>query len=125
MIPVPGLLGNEHGDYSYDERRSALKMVEYLCAGVPYVATDAFPYREYKNYGKLVKNSPEAWYKALKARVDSLPHFKREAQNRKSWALRKLTIEANTEKLMKFYQGIIIDVQARRGNRLPEVLYID
>jgi len=116
--------GNE--GYSYDERRSWLKLVEYLCAGVPFVATNAAPYEELGRFGKLTVNTPEAWYEALKSRVDGLPAFKAEAQKNRRYAMRRLTAEANAERLIAFYDQIAADVQNRRnGAKLPDVEYVE
>lgn len=111
---------------SYDERRSWLKLVEYLCAGVPFVATDCAPYKELGRFGKLVPNTVEAWYDALKSRVDGLPYFYAEAMENRKYAMKKLTIEANAENLIRLYTRIGEETQVRRlGAKLPEVLYIE
>ena len=125
MRPVEGKTESEINEYSYDERRSYLKIVEYLCAGIPFVATDCLPYRELGQYGKLVKNTEEAWYEALKARVDSLQFFKKEAQDRKPWALKRYTIENNAERLIALYIKIGESAQAKEGMRLPNTAYVD
>lgn len=118
--------GNEHGEYSYDDRRSFLKAVEYLCAGIPYIASKSVPYtdKEVARFGKIVENTENAWYEALMSRVDSLAHFKKEAQDRKGNALKKFTIEHNTGRLIDFYRRIIVDAQSRQGFRLPDVIYV-
>ena len=125
LRPVEAKTGNEHGEYSYDERRSDLKLVEYLCAGVPFVATRSAPYKKLGRHGKLVGASADEWYEALKARVESLQHFKKDAQDKRGWALKKLTIEANVKRLIRFYQGIGLDVETSKGTRLPDAIYLD
>ena len=124
MRPVESKLGNEHGEYSYDERRSWLKAVEYACAGVPFVATKSATYEDVGHLGKLVETGEQYWYEALKTRVDSIAHFKKEAQDRRDWALKKYTIENNTGRLIDFYRKVILDAQIRRGARLPDVIYL-
>ena len=125
MRECESVVGDVTG-YSYDERRSWLKLVEYICAGVPFVATDAAPYHELGKYGKLVPNTAEAWYEALKARADSLPTFYAQAMETRKYGLKKLTIEANAERLVTLYTRIGEETQARRlGAKLPGVLYVE
>lgn len=124
LRPVEAKTGNEHGEYSYDERRSWLKAVEYLCAGVPFVATNSATYEAMKPYGKLVDTGEDNWYQALKARIDGLQHFKQEAQARRNWAMKKYTIENNTGRLIDFYRKVMIDAELRRGVRFPDVIYL-
>ena len=111
---------------SYDERRSALKLVEYVCAGVPFVATDCAPYKDLGRFGKLVTNTEDAWYDALKSRIDGLRFFYDEAQKNRTYGLAKLTAEANAERLIRLYTRIGEETQVRRlGARLPGVDYVD
>lgn len=124
LRPCEDNLGGHNPGYSYDERRSSLKLVEYLCAGVPWVATDAAPYRDLGYRGKLVENNADAWYEALKARVESLPHFREEAARNRRWALKKLTIESRVEELMKLYTLIGEQAQVTREARLPDTIYV-
>ena len=124
MRPCESKTGHEHGVYSYDERRSWLKAVEYLCAGVPWVATKSETYKDMEPHGKCIENGEENWYNALKARVDSLDYFKREAWKKRTWALNRLTIENNVGRLIEFYRKVIVDASLRRGARLPDVHYL-
>jgi glycosyltransferase involved in cell wall biosynthesis len=113
-------------EVSYDERRSWLKLVEYVCCGVPFVASDGAPYRELGRYGKLVPSSEDAWYDALAERIRGLEHYKAEAQGRKAWALKRFTMEANAERLIALYARIASEQQSRRANaRLPETIYVE
>lgn len=117
--------GKENPGYSYDERRSWLKLVEYLCAGVPFVATDCAPYKELGRFGKLVANTPDAWYAALANRLDGLGYFYAEAMKNREYALKKLTVEASADRLIQLYVRVGEETQVRRlGAKLPDVLYI-
>jgi len=112
--------------YSYDERRSWLKLVEYICAGIPWVATDCAAYKDLGRFGKLVQNTPSAWYNALKGRVGGIATYKQEALKTREYALKHYTQEANADKLIQLYERIGGETQARRYNaRLPEVIYLD
>jgi glycosyltransferase involved in cell wall biosynthesis len=126
MRPTETFNGGDNPGKSYDERRSWLKLVEYICAGVPFVATNGAPYHDLGGYGKLVENTEQAWYEALISRVDCLAHFKTEARERRLWALKHMTIEANAERLIDLYSRIQADQQTRRLNaRLPETIYVE
>ena len=126
MRPTEPFTGAEHREVSYDERRSWLKLVEYICAGVPFVATDGAPYHDLGRFGKMVPNTEDAWYEALVSRIEGLAHFKADAQKRKEWALRHYTIEANAERLIELYSRIQAEQQSRRANaRLPETVYVE
>ena len=122
MRIVPSGTGNEHGHYSYDERRSWLKLVEYACGGVPFIATKCAAYEDFARYGKLVENTPEAWYEALKSRVDGLQHFYKEAMSTRLNNLKRLTIENNAQKLVDFYFLIGEETQAKQGMVFPDML---
>jgi len=124
MRPVTSHTETENEGYSYDERRSWLKLVEYVCAGVPFVATDCFPYQEFRSKGKLIENGADNWYNALKAQVGSLYNLKQIAKKNRTWAMKRYTQEANAEKLIKLYIRIGEETQARRGLRMPDVLYV-
>ncbi|MHA2135269.1 MAG: hypothetical protein ACW99J_15520 [Candidatus Thorarchaeota archaeon] len=124
MRPVPSGTGNEHGIYSYDERRSWLKCVEYACGGIPFVASNSATYNEFKRYGKMVENTPEAWYEALKSRVDGITHFREEAYKRKKNNLKRFTIENNAQKLIDFYLDIGERTQAKQNLLFPNILAI-
>lgn len=125
MRKVNGDTASNVNDYSYDERRSSLKLMEYLCAGIPFVATDCLPYRELKKYGKLVRNTEGAWYKALLEHVENIAEHKQSAQDRKRWALKNLTIENNAQRLIDLYIKIGEKAQAKAGSRLPSAAYVN
>lgn len=124
MRPVVSGTGNEHGEYSYDERRSWLKLVEYACGGVPFVATKCASYTELERHGKMVENTPEAWYTALRSRVDGILHFRTEAMAARQNNLKRLTIENNAQNLVDFYFQIGEESQARAGLVLPNTLQL-
>ena len=124
MRPVDSGTGKEHGAYSYDERRSWLKLVEYACGGVPFVATKCASYEDFARYGKMVENTPEAWYEALKSRVDGIQHFYTDAMKSRNNSLKRLTIENQAKNLVDFYFRIGEEVQGRQGMVFPDMLAI-
>jgi len=124
MRPVPSSTGNEHGEYSYDERRSWLKLVEYCCGGVPFVATRCAAYEDLARYGKMVDNTADEWYAALKSRVDGLQFFYEDGKKTRAWALKKLTQENNAHRLIELYRKIGEEAQARNGMVYPHLVTI-
>jgi glycosyltransferase involved in cell wall biosynthesis len=128
LRPVPSETGNgetwENAKLSYDERRSWLKLVEYVVAGIPFVATDCEPYKELARFGKVIPNGEETWYAALKSRVDGIVHFRAEAMKNRQYGLKKLTQEANADRLIQLYLQIGEETQAKNNMRLPDVIYV-
>ena len=117
--------GGRNQGFSYDERRSWLKLVEYICGGVPFVATDAAPYQPLKRFGKLAANTPEAWYEALKSMALGLKWFREDADKARAEGLKKYTIENNAKQLVDLYDKIGIETQVRRmGAKLPNCIYV-
>jgi hypothetical protein len=109
---------------SYDERRSWLKGVEYLTAGVPWVASESATYADLRRWGTLVPNTEAAWFAALDDMVTRLPHHKAVAWDRRRWALRKVTMEANANAYGDIFGRIMAERGARAGARLPGVRYV-
>ena len=109
---------------SYDERRSWLKGIEYLSAGVPWVASDSATYTDLRRWGMLVKNTPEAWFAALDNIVSNLARAKAVAWDRRRWALKHITMEANANHYGDIFGRIIAERGARAGARLPGVRYV-
>ncbi len=109
---------------SYDERRSWLKAVEYLCAGVPWVATQSRTYEALGRWGTLVENGKDAWYKALDHKITHLTAEKQLAWEKRRWAFKNLTAEARAGEIADIYGRIIAERMVKSGSRLPEVLYV-
>lgn len=129
MRPVPSNTGKEGevkwegGDYSYDERRSWLKGVEYLCAGVPWLATKCATYIDLERHGVLVENGEESWYKAMKDMVVNIKSRKILAADKKRWALKKFSMEANVQAYVDVYERIGNMKRSKGGSTLPNVLW--
>jgi hypothetical protein len=64
----------------YDRRRSWIKSLEFTTMGIPWVGSNMEPNQDIPT-GTLVKNSPEAWYLALKNVIDNLESYRRAAQD--------------------------------------------
>jgi len=108
---------------SYDERRSWLKGVEYLTAGVPWIGSRSLAYNDLAKQGRLVVNTPDAWFAALDEYITDLVIQKRAAWNLRDWALRHLTFEPNVGKYAKTFEHIYATKRQARG-RLPGVIYV-
>lgn len=119
----PGEEKWEGGEYSYDERRSWLKGVEYICAGVPWIGTKSATYIDLDRHGVLVENGEENWYNALKSMIDNLPSRKRLAQEKKAWALKRYAMEANVNQYAEIYERIGNMKRAKGGAILPGVFW--
>lgn len=109
---------------SYDERRSWLKGVEYLSAGVPWVATDCLTYADLRRWGSLVENTPDAWYQAIADKIKNLPAQKALAADRRRWAIKNVTFEPNVNRYADTLMRALTAKAIRQGERLPGVKYV-
>ena len=109
---------------SYDERRSWLKGIEYLCAGVPWVATDCLTYADLRRHGTLVANTVDDWFGALDNKLTHLAAEKILAWDKRRYALRKFTIESNANAYGDVFGRIMADKQGRAKSRLPGIRYV-
>lgn len=110
---------------SYDERRSWLKAIEYLSAGVPWVASKSATYADLARWGTLADNTPDGWFAALDRMISTLPTRKAEAIDRRRWALRKVTMEGNVHGYCETFGRIIADKLTRgKKNQMPGVAYV-
>ena len=129
MRPVPsntwkeGEVKWEGGEYSYDERRSWLKGVEYLCAGVPWLGTKCATYIDLERHGVLVENGEENWYRALTDMIDNIGARKVLANDKRKWALKKYTMEGNVNEYAAVYERIANMKRVKAGTILPNVLW--
>ncbi len=110
---------------SYDDRRSWLKGIEYLCAGVPWAGSKSNTYADLARWGTLVDNSPDAWFRALDNKIEHIAAEKKLAEDRRRWALKKLTAEGNVNAIADTYGRIIAAKFTKAGQKLPGVTYVD
>lgn len=109
---------------SYDERRSWLKVIEYLSAGVPFVASRSATYQDLARWGTLVENTPDAWFRALDLKITNLAAEKQFAWERRRWALKHVTFEPNARLYGDTFGRMLAAKAARAGARLPGVRYV-
>ena len=135
MRPVPEEMGHgknpEQRKYSYDERRSWLKGVEYLCAGVPWLATRSATYDDIAHHGTMVENSAELsmdersnnWYRALSTAIENVEARKRLAAEKKKWALKRMTMEGRVKEYAETFERIGNMKQAKSAGHLPNIIW--
>jgi glycosyltransferase involved in cell wall biosynthesis len=93
-----------HG--GYDERRSWIKVLEYLVMQIPWVASEGPAYAEFGLYGALVKNTPSAWEHALLERIDHLDDYRALARGAGYQAGLACGIDANIDNVVGTYAAI-------------------
>jgi glycosyltransferase involved in cell wall biosynthesis len=104
-----------HGPY--DERRSWIKVLEYLVMKIPWVASEGPPYHDLRGYGWLVKNMPSAWERILIDMVDHLDDYRAEAAREPHLYGIGQAIEANVDHLVATYSAIAQSAVEGGGER--------
>ena len=94
-----------HG--AYDDRRSWIKVLEYMVMKIPWVASDSPAYDELRPYGRLVKNTPGAWEQRLLDMVDHLDDYKDQAAQEPYLFGLNQAIDENVDKVVATYTTII------------------
>lgn len=109
-----------HG--AYDERRSWIKVLEYLVLKIPWIASDSPPYADLRSYGWLVKNTPSAWERVLLDMVDHLEDYKVEAGRGPYLFGLSQAVDANVDKIIATYSEIMASAfQPAAGRPVPVV----
>jgi len=106
----------------YDQRRSWIKGLEYLLAGVPWVATQGEPYKDLAQFGTLIENSPDIWYDTLRNKINNLEQEHAIAEKRAEIASQWLA-DNQIATFDKVFREIIRDAKEEKGI-LPEVHYV-
>lgn len=91
----------------YDERRSWIKVLEYMVMKIPWVASEGPAYQELRPYGWLVKNTPSAWERVLLDMIDHLPDYKAEAAREPYLFGIGQGIDENVDKVIGIYAAIL------------------
>lgn len=107
-----------HGPY--DERRSWIKVLEYMVMKIPWIASEGPAYSDLREYGWLVKNNPSAWERVLLDLVDNVAGYKAEATRLPYLYGISQSIDENVNKLIATYQNV-----ANRVFGLPVENWID
>ena len=99
---------------AYDERRSWIKVLEYMVMKIPWVASDGPPYQELRPFGWLVPNTPQAWERVLLDIVDHFDEYKREAAGEPYLYSLSKNVDENVDHILAVYSEIAARVQDQR-----------
>ncbi len=89
----------------YDERRSWIKVLEYMVMKIPWVASEGPAYHEMSAYGWLVKNNPSAWERVLLDMVDHVEDYKAEADGDPYLYGISQSIDENIDRVLSTYSS--------------------
>lgn len=91
---------------AYDERRSWIKVLEYMVMKIPWVASGGPAYNELRPYGWLVENTSDAWERVLLDVIDHLDEYKAEAAREPYLFGISQGIDENVGKVLDIYTTI-------------------
>ena len=106
----------------YDQRRSWIKGLEYLLAGVPWIATRGEPYRDIADFGVMISNGVNEWEMAIEDTLSHLPQLQ-EASKEKEQMATVWYAENQVDNFKKLFDNIVNDFNGDHG-RLPGVYYV-
>ena len=90
----------------YDERRSWIKVLEYMVMKIPWAASDGPAYSDLRPFGWLVSNTAGAWERLLLDMVDHLDEYRQNTvQDAYLYALAQ-SVDENVEKIVETYASI-------------------
>lgn len=90
----------------YDQRRSWIKVLEYMIMKIPWVASEGPPYEGFRSYGWLVQNTSQAWLRVLLDVVDHWEAYKKEASGEAYLVSLSKSIDENIHLTLKRYAEI-------------------
>jgi hypothetical protein len=102
-----------HG--AYDQRRSWIKVLEYLVLGVPWLASAGPAYADLAPYGRLVSNSARAWEQALFDLIDHLDEHRARAAGAPRDFGRKQALDRHVETMVELYTSFAKSQSAQIG----------
>jgi glycosyltransferase involved in cell wall biosynthesis len=98
LAPLQGL---------YDDRRSWIKVLEYMVMKIPWVASAGAAYQELSEYGRLVKNTPKNWESAILEMVDHLAEAREIARGKSYQYGIAQDVNSNVDAIVNIYQDIV------------------
>lgn len=101
----------------YDQRRSWIKVLEYLLMKIPWVASEGPAYQDLRPYGWLVRNTSQAWERVLLDMVDHIEDYKQEAAGEPYLFGISQNVYENVDKIISTYASIY--ERAIGGNHQP------
>jgi hypothetical protein len=101
----------------YDDRRSSLKVAEYLISGLPFVATKSPVYKRFWDVdsGIFVKHGHdkktydervESWYSSTIDIIDNIEHYRAKAEHNIEIGM-QYSSDANVDTIIDVYKQII------------------
>ncbi|HEY9077929.1 MAG TPA: hypothetical protein VIO61_15450 [Anaerolineaceae bacterium] len=91
---------------SYDERRSWIKVMEYMVMKIPFAASDNVAYQELRPYGRLVKNTADEWETTLLEMIDQIDGYRADAAGEPYLFALSQGIDENVDKMINIYETI-------------------
>jgi len=108
----------------YDQRRSWIKGLEYMLAGVPWIATAGEPYRDLSQFGALIKNDVDEWEGTLEEYVTKISSYQ-EMANQYTELATAWFASNQTDTYKNVFESIINNSRERSGvGRLPGIYYV-
>jgi glycosyltransferase involved in cell wall biosynthesis len=93
-----------HGPY--DERRSWVKVLEYMVMKIPWIASDGPAYHDLRSYGWLANNSASAWERLLFDMIDHLDDYRHNAAKEPYLFGLAQGIDDNVERILDTYNKV-------------------
>jgi glycosyltransferase involved in cell wall biosynthesis len=93
-------------DGDYDERRSWIKVLEYMLLKIPFIASEGPAYQELRPYGWLVNNTANAWERVLLDMIDHLEDYRQEAAVAPYMYALAQNIDEHVDELLKIYNSV-------------------
>ncbi len=106
----------------YDQRRSWIKGMEYLLAGVPWIGTRGEPYSDLAESGTLIGNGVDSWEMALETKLSNLKQEQEAARAKIPYAQSEFLIENRLDVYEQVYNSIIQDFHG--GGRLAQIYHV-
>jgi len=92
-------------NHSYDQRRSSLKVLEYMACGVPWIATEGAPYGDFKEYGNIVSNTVSSWRNKLTHMINNYSYHQDIAKENLN-IIKHYDLYNNADNIVKVYEEI-------------------
>ena len=117
-IGVAPLLG------PYDQRRSWIKGLEYMLAGIPWIATHGEPYKDLAQYGILIKNNADNWFDAIENVIKKFDYYQHKSianiETAKQWYA-----DNQIDTFISVFEHIINDFNnSNISGRLPGLVHV-
>jgi hypothetical protein len=91
---------------NYDDRRSWVRVLEYMVMKIPWVASTSPAYHELSPFGWMVKNDPSDWEAMLLDMVDHLGDYRAEAAGEPYFYGIGQSIDDNIDQVLNTYASI-------------------